>query len=212
MGLVPSKYLRTSTISHLSITTTATKASLQLPKKPLNNGQFFQRLAKSSRTVMTFDSVGALMINRGNRILIEFYLYCAVSKNCSDTSGEECEPCSFCHVIILIQNIIQVFFVYFISTYLLYDWITIMRYNKHDLSSINKLYSPQKMFVILYPYLSTTVSFSLPQGGRCLFRFFVFVFVSNQIFPLRLFSFILTAGPLPLREVFAKNVFLVMLI
>ena len=44
---------------------------------------------------MKFDQYGALMINRGNSTLIVFHLYC-------------CNPCSFCHVDILIQNIGEV--------------------------------------------------------------------------------------------------------
>ena len=39
----------------LATTATATKACPQLPKYPLNNGQFFQRLMKKSRMVMKFD-------------------------------------------------------------------------------------------------------------------------------------------------------------
>ena len=35
-------------------------------------------------------------------------------------NSECCEPCSFCLVNILIQNIVQVFFVYFISLYITY--------------------------------------------------------------------------------------------
>ena len=42
--------------------------------------------------------------------------------------------------------------------------------------------------------------------------FFRFVFVFNHIFPLSLVPFIVTAGPLQLREVFAINVFLAMFI
>ena len=61
---------------HLSTTATATKACPQLPEKPLDNGQFFQRLMKKSRMVnMEFDPYGAL-IDRGNPILILFHLYC----------------------------------------------------------------------------------------------------------------------------------------
>ena len=52
-----------------------------------------------------------------------------------------------------------------------------MGYNKYELGTINMLYSPQKKFVILHPYLprhtghlSTlvcTATFFCPQGGRC---------------------------------------------
>ena len=82
-------YSRTSTKGHfhnkhLSTTTISPQRQRQRPlkrvpnyqKKPPDNGQFFQRLMKKSRMVnMEFDPYGALMINRGNRILILFHLY-----------------------------------------------------------------------------------------------------------------------------------------
>ena len=43
---------------------------------PLDNGQFFQQPMKESRMVIKFDPYGALVINRGNRILIVIHLYC----------------------------------------------------------------------------------------------------------------------------------------
>ena len=52
------------------------------------------------------------------------------------------DTCLFCHINIFIQNIIQV--VYFISLYIIYDWIDIMIYSKHELSTINMLYSSKK--------------------------------------------------------------------
>ena len=43
----------------------------------LDNGQFFQQpIMKKSRMVIQFDPYGALVINRGNRILIVIHLYC----------------------------------------------------------------------------------------------------------------------------------------
>ena len=49
----------------------ATRARPQLPKHPLDNGQFFQRLMKKSKMVMkSVDPYDALMIKPGNRILI----------------------------------------------------------------------------------------------------------------------------------------------
>ena len=43
---------------------------------PPDNGQFFQQPTKKSRMVVKFDPYGALVINRGNRILIAIHLYC----------------------------------------------------------------------------------------------------------------------------------------
>ena len=57
--------------SKLSTTAMATRARPQLPKHPLDNGQFFQRLMKKSKMVMkSVDPYDALMIKPGNRILI----------------------------------------------------------------------------------------------------------------------------------------------
>ena len=57
----------------------------------------------------------------------------------------ECyKPCSFCHVNILIQNVFQVFCVFYLYITFRCDWITTMGYNEHELGSINVLYSPPK--------------------------------------------------------------------
>ena len=66
----------------------------------------------------------------------------------------ECyKPCSFCHVNILIQNVFQVFCVFYLYITFRCDWITTMGYNKHELGSINVLYSapPKKKIVVLHP-------------------------------------------------------------
>ena len=52
---------------NLSTTATVTAARPQLPNSSLDNGQFYQRLTK-------FEPYGALMSNRGNRILIVSHL------------------------------------------------------------------------------------------------------------------------------------------
>ena len=67
----------------LSTMAMATKSHPQLPKLPLNNGHFFHGLMKKSRMVMKVDLYGTLMINRGNRILIVFHLYCCSKHNWS---------------------------------------------------------------------------------------------------------------------------------
>ena len=53
------------------------------------------------------------------------------------------------HANILIQNIVQVLLCIF-TLHILYDWITIMGYSKHELSTVNMLYSLRK-FVMLPP-------------------------------------------------------------
>ena len=43
---------------------TATNRDPHIPKQPLDNRQFFQRLTKNSRMVMKFEMYGTSMINR----------------------------------------------------------------------------------------------------------------------------------------------------
>ena len=62
-----------------------------------------------------------------------------------------------------------------LSLYILYYWITITGYSKHELSTINMLYSLKTIFhmIPLPPhngYLFTTATFFCPQGGRCFKR------------------------------------------
>ena len=66
-----------------SATATATATTARTPnchKKPLDNGQFSQRPKKKTKNpgmVTKFDPYNPLMIlNRGNRILIVFHLFC----------------------------------------------------------------------------------------------------------------------------------------
>jgi len=74
----------------------------------------------------------------------------------------ECyKPCSFCHVNILIQNVFQVFVCIYLYIVFIYDWITTMGYNKHELSTIKMLYSLKKV-VILPPNLPITAPKLIP--------------------------------------------------
>ena len=66
---------------------------------------------------------------------------------------------------LLIQNIDY----YYLTLYIIYNWITNKGYSKHELSTINMLYSLKKL-VILRPSLpitATFLSFFCPQGDRC---------------------------------------------
>ena len=60
----------------------------------------------------------------------------------------------------------------YLPLYVIYDRITIMGYSKHELSTINLLYSLKKLSnTALPPYnghVSTMATFSCPQCGRCL--------------------------------------------
>ena len=59
---------------------------------------------------MKFDLYGALMINHRNRDLIVFHLYRRNKHKLSMIFMEKIrfEPCLFCHIHILIQNVAQV--------------------------------------------------------------------------------------------------------
>ena len=90
-----------------------------------------------------------------------FHLYCWY-----DTYSECCEPCSFCPV-----KMWSKFFVYFISFIIIsYDWITVRGYSKHELSTINTLYSPRKICHITVLshscLLSATATFFCPYSLR----------------------------------------------
>ena len=97
------------------------------------------------------------------------HLYAALSINC--VQYEFCEPCSFRLVNILIQNIIYGLLC-ILSIYVIYDWITIIGYSKHEFSTNKHLYFLKKRCHItsLPPnngQLSTTAPIFYPQGGRC---------------------------------------------
>ena len=67
---------------------------------------------------MKLDTYGALMINRGHRILIEFHLYCGSNNKHKLSTILVASVANLARLVtlkLLIQNIIQVFFVYFIS-------------------------------------------------------------------------------------------------
>ena len=122
---------------------------------------------KKSRMVMTFDPYGTLMINHGIVFWLCSIYTAAVRKICLRYLC--CEPCSFCHVNILIQHSS---FLCFLSLYIRYDWIDIMGYSKHELSTINMFSTPPKnCYITPLPShsgnLSTTGAFFCPQSGLC---------------------------------------------
>ena len=76
---------------------------------------------------------GALMINRIKRILFVFHLYC----------------CSKHNFLRYLERMLRAFL--YILSYILCDWITSMRNTKHELSTINMFYSPQKIVILPHP-------------------------------------------------------------
>ena len=57
---------------------------------------------------------------------------------------------------------------YFIPINIIYDWITIMEYSKHELGTINMMYPPKEI-VLFHSFLPITATSpqkaTLPQGG-----------------------------------------------
>ena len=102
-------YSRTSTNDHLS--STATSLQRQWPQmhvpncQPLNNGQFFERLMKKSRMVMNW-SVGHVY-DQSWQSYFDFVSFIQL---------QNCEPCLFCHISILIHDIIQASCVFHLYT------------------------------------------------------------------------------------------------
>ena len=66
----------------------------------------------------------------------------------------------------------KLFCVFYLYIYIIYDWITIMGYSKHELGTINMMYPPKEI-VLCHPFLPITATspqkatFFRPQGGRC---------------------------------------------
>ena len=58
----------------------------------------------------------------------------------------------------------------FIPICIIYDWITIMEYSKHELGTINMIYPPKEI-VLFHSFLpikaTSPQKATLPQGGRC---------------------------------------------
>ena len=89
---------------------------------------------------MTFNPHGALMINRGNRIWIVFYLYCCrIKKHKVSTIhnySECCEPGSF-------RNVINFVCCIFYLSILYRTGLLLLGYSKHKLSTVY-MYSLKK--------------------------------------------------------------------
>ena len=107
---------------HKSVSPTAKIISRQ--------GQFFQRLMKKSRMVMTFDTYG-----------VPIHKFKPLKGACSKHKM----------LTILIANVANLarsvalkfgssFLCVFCLYYIIYDWITVMGYSKNELSTINMLY------------------------------------------------------------------------
>ena len=90
---------------HLSTTATTTNGCPQLPKSPLNNGQFFQRLMKKSRMVTNW-SVWHVY-NQSWQSYFDFVSFIQLKNY---------EPCLFCHISILIHDIIQASYAFYLYT------------------------------------------------------------------------------------------------
>ena len=92
------------------------------------------------RMVAKFYPYGALVINRCNRILIVCHLYCFRKhiKLSDDLMANVANLARFVTLTFCLKTLLDFFFVF-------YDWITIIGYSKHERSTINMLYSLNKI-------------------------------------------------------------------
>ena len=92
--------------------------------------------------IMKFDPYYALMINRGNHILIVFHVYCCSKHKLSTILLRTLQTLLILSCSYFDPEHYQSLFVYFTYLYvfIMYDWITIMRYSKHKINTLNKLY------------------------------------------------------------------------
>ena len=120
--------------------------------------------------VMTFDAYG--MINRGSCILTVLHLYSDCSKHKLSTilTANAANLARFVAPRHFDSKKLLVFLCILSLRWFLYDWITIMEFSKHEISTINMLYSLKKS-AILHPYLLITATFpqrllsSFPKGA-----------------------------------------------
>ena len=116
---VPVDSLNTSYLN-LSTTATATKACVSLTAKItfLHRPVFFQWRMKESRMPVTLQvtlwSITAILFSID---CVSFILQLRSKQNSLPYYSECCEPCSFCHVNIFIQNLIQAFCVFYVYTF-----------------------------------------------------------------------------------------------
>ena len=132
-------YSRTSANHHLSTTSTSLQRQrplMHVPNyQPLNNGQFFERLMKKSRMVTNWSV--RHVYDQSQQSYFDFVSFIQL---------RNCEPCLFCHISILIHDIIQASCV--LSLQSIYDWITmIMGYSKHELSTKKTCCTPSKIVI-----------------------------------------------------------------
>ena len=143
---------------HFSTTAMATKAWPQLPNNFWITASFFNEWWKSQETIRKLDPYGALMINRTKRILFVFHLYCCSKHKFSTILG---------------ANVASLFCIF---SYILCDWITSMRNTKHELSTINMFYSPQKIVILPHPttpppHLPSVPEVAVVERFNCMLHF-----------------------------------------
>ena len=95
--------------------------------------------------VVIFDPYGALMFN-GNRVLIVFYLIfcCSKLKLFTILIANIARLARFAIITFWFKTLLK-FSLYILSLYIIYDLITITGCRKHELGTINMLYSLKKV-------------------------------------------------------------------
>ena len=68
------------------------------------------------------------------------------------------------NIFIQIFNFVCVFYNYTIT---IHEWVTITRYSKRELSTVNMFYSLKKFVISHNGHLPTTATSFCPQGGPC---------------------------------------------
>ena len=122
---------------------------------------------KNLGMVTNFDPYSALMIDRGNRILIVFHFFCCSKHKLSTILiAIVASLVRFITLTLRFKKLLKFFCLFY-----LYDWITIMAYSKNELGTINTLYFPKKKFHItpLPPHnghLCTTATFFVLSPGK----------------------------------------------
>ena len=120
----------------------------QLPQKTSRQRPVFSATdelkTKNLGMVTNFDPYSALMIDRGDRILIVFHFFCCSKHKLSTILiAIVASLVRFITLTLRFKKLLKFFCLFY-----LYDWITIMAYSKNELGTINTLYFPKKKFHI----------------------------------------------------------------
>ena len=123
-------------------------ARTKLPQKNLSTtASFFSATDDKNEKSRNGHPYSPLMIDRGNRILIVFNLFCCSKHKLSTILRTNISSLvRFIMLTFRFKKLFKFFFLFY-----LYDWITIMAYSKHELGAINMLCFPKKKLLYYTP-------------------------------------------------------------